>query len=303
MHDIVQTRSNVLHPAAAASRQDALPHVLHRDYETRSHAILKTVGPYKYATDPSTEVLCCAYAVDDEPVQLWTPGNPVPAEFIEAANNLSWIVCAHGAHFEDAIERHVLHFRLGWPVFSIEKQRCTQAMALAVGLPARLSTTANALELGNRKDAAGERLMHQTSKPRRAHKDEDPNQVYWFDDEDRLQRLYEYCRQDVEAERELFSRLPSLSASEQSLWELSSRINRRGFYIERAFAEAARKVAEEAATEIDVEIAELTDGKITSINQIARLSTWLLEQGYPVESLDRKAIEKFLLTELPFKVQ
>ena len=36
-------------------------HVLHRDYETRSRAILKKVGTHRYATDPSTEVLCCAY--------------------------------------------------------------------------------------------------------------------------------------------------------------------------------------------------------------------------------------------------
>jgi len=145
MHDIVQTRSNVLHPAAAASWQDALAHVLHRDYETRSQAVIKTVGTYKYATDSSTTVLCAAFTIDEGPVQLWTPGNPVPAEFIEAATNPSWIVCAHGAHFEDAIERHVLHPRFGWPVFPAEKQRCTQAMALALGLPARLSTAANAL--------------------------------------------------------------------------------------------------------------------------------------------------------------
>src|SRR5215467_8970623 len=177
-------------------------HVLHRDYETRSQAILKTVGTHKYAADFSTTVLCCAFAVDDEPVQLWRPGNPAPAEFIEAATNPSWIVCAHGAHFEDAIERHVLHPRFGWPTFPIEKQRCTMAMALAVGLPARLSTAAIALELGNRKDAAGERLMHQTSKPRRPHKDEDPTGIYWFEDQERLDRLYAYCQQDVEVERE-----------------------------------------------------------------------------------------------------
>ena len=155
MHDIIQTRSNVLHPAAAVSWRDTKLHVLHRDYETRSQAILKTVGTNVYASDASTTVLCCAYAVDEEPVQLWTPGNPVPAEFIEATTNPAWIVCAHGAHFEDAIERHVLHPRSGWRVFPIEKQRCTQAMALAVGLPARLSTVATALELSNRKDAAG----------------------------------------------------------------------------------------------------------------------------------------------------
>src|SRR5262249_40624134 len=165
--------------------------------------------------------LCCAYAVDDEPVQLWIPGDPVPAEFIEAARNPGWIVCAHGAHFEDAIERYVLHPHFNWPAFPIECQRCTHAMALPVWRPARLNAAAIALELSNRKDAAGERLMHKLSKPRRAHKDEDPSKVYWFDDDDRLQRLLEYCRQDVEVERELYSRLPSLSASEQILWELS----------------------------------------------------------------------------------
>jgi DNA polymerase len=270
-------------------------HVLHRDYETRSQAILKTVGAYKYAIDPSTEALCCAFAIDNEPVQLWTPSDPVPVEFVEAATNPSWTVCAHGAHFEDAIERHVLHPRFSWPVFPVEKQCCTMTAALAAGLPARLSAVANALELSNRKDAAGERLMHQLSKPRRARKGEDVDQVHWFDDEDRLQRLYEYCRQDVEVERELYSRLPPLSPTEQSLWELSSRINQRGFYIDRAFAEAARKIAEAAAPEIDQEIAELTAGDVTSIDQIAKLQTWLQQRGCSLEKVDRKTIEKKLL--------
>ena len=45
-------------------------HTLHRDYETRSNANLPKVGVDKYAADPSTEVLCAAYAVDDGPVQV-----------------------------------------------------------------------------------------------------------------------------------------------------------------------------------------------------------------------------------------
>src|SRR5262249_2149872 len=155
----------------------------------------------------------------------------------------------------------------------------------------------------NRKDAAGERLMHQTSKLRRPHKDERPDGVYWFEDQERLDRLYAYCKQDVEVERELYNRLPLLSVPEQSLWEFSSRINEGGFYIDRAFAEAARKIAEAAAPEIDQEISELTDGAVSSINQIAKLQAWLLEQGCPIKSLDRKAIEKLLLTELAPKAQ
>jgi DNA polymerase len=142
-------------------------HVLHRDYETRSTAILRGVGTHKYAADPNTEVLCCAFAVDQEPVQLWFPSDPVPPEFIEAANNPNWIVAAHGDHFESAIERHKMAQRFGWPEIPLNRHVCTMSMALALGLPARLSAAADALELADRKDTAGERLMQQMSKPRR----------------------------------------------------------------------------------------------------------------------------------------
>src|SRR5262249_10766839 len=244
--------------------------------------------------DASTTVLCCAYAEDEEPVQLWTPRNPVPAEF-EAAINPAWIVCAHCAHFEDAIERHVLHPSFGWPVFPIAKHRCTPAMSLSVGLREGFSRAGKALERRIRKDASGDRLLHQTSKPRRPHKNEKPDGIYWFEDQERLDRLYDYCQRDVEVERELYSRLPPLSASEQTLWELSSRINQRGFCVDRTFAEAARKIAEAAAPEIDQEIAERTAEEITSINQITKLMLWLQQHGCIMEKLDRKAIEKKLL--------
>ena len=139
-------------------------HVLHRDYEARSCVLIRVVGAHRFATHPSTEMQCCTFAVDDGPVQLWTPGDPVPPEFIEAANNPDWIVAAHGDHFETAVEHHILAPQFGWPEIPIERHRCTMAMAAAVGLPARLSALADTLELANRKDAAGERLMHQMAK-------------------------------------------------------------------------------------------------------------------------------------------
>jgi DNA polymerase bacteriophage-type len=280
---------------AAATSQ--VQHVLHRDYETRSRASLKTVGTYKYATDPSTQILCAAFAVDDGPVQLWTPSDPVPPEFEEAARNPSWIVAAHGDHFETAIEQYVLALRYAWPQIELERHRCTMSRCLAAGLPARLSAVADALEMENRKDAAGERLMHQTSKPRRPRKDEDPSLTFWFDDQERLDRLYSYCRQDVEVERELFGRLPALSPTEQSLWVLSSKINDLGFCVDRKFALAARRIAQAAAPELNTELAEITGGVVTGINQVARLLEWLQQRGYPGKSLDLKAINRQLENE------
>jgi DNA polymerase len=278
-------------PAAASSH---MQHVLHRDYETRSRAKLKTVGAQRYAVDPSTEVLCCCYAIDADPIKIWRPGDLTPAEFIAAAQNGNWIAIAHNVSFELAIEKSIMMPRYGWPQIPISRNRDTMSMALACGLPAKLSTVADALELNNRKDAAGERLMHQTSKPRRPHKDENPNSLYWFEDQERLDRLYAYCAQDVRVERELFNRLPPLSLAEQQLWQLSHQINVRGFHIDRAFAEAARKIAEQATPEIDQEITEITAGDITSINQIAKLTAWLQDHGCGLQKLDRKAIERQL---------
>ena len=287
-----------------APGHDGGQHVFHRDYETRGVLALGKVGVHRYAADSRTAVLCCAYAVDNEPVKLWTPGDAIPPEFHEAAKNPNWIAVAHNAAFEMAIEQHILGLRLGWPLIPIERQRCTMAMALALSLPARLESVARALELRHQKDAVGHRLMLMMSKPRKAHKDEDPNQIFWFQDPDRLGRLYEYCQADVEAERELFTRLQPLSPSEQALWVLDATINWRGFCIDRSLAEAARKIAQAAGPEIDDELAKATDGAVSSVNQVARLQTWLEQNGCAAKDLQKKTVAALLEdADLPAKVQ
>ena len=55
--------------------------VLYRDIETRSTLDLADTGAWRYAADPTTEVLCVAYAVDDGAVNIWTPGQAIPEEF------------------------------------------------------------------------------------------------------------------------------------------------------------------------------------------------------------------------------
>ena len=147
-------------PPPRAAHAAGVAHKLHRDYETRSQADLTKVGAARYAADPSTEVLWVAFAADNDPVKLWRPGDPVPPAWFEAAANPSWAVCAHNDAFESAIEEHKLHPLYGFPVIPPERHRCTQAAALALGLPAKLGLLADVLELSNRKDAAGEKLMH-----------------------------------------------------------------------------------------------------------------------------------------------
>ena len=114
---------------------------------------------------------------------------------------------AHNAAFEDAIARHILHPQHGFPLIPLERQRCTQAVALSLGYPAKLETLADALKLKYRKDDAGKRLMLMMAKPRKPLDHEDPNGLYWHEEPDQIDRLSDYNCTDVEVEREADTRL------------------------------------------------------------------------------------------------
>ena len=96
MHEPLRLRK------AADSGASSVQHVLHRDYETRSRLSLKFLGTPQIRRRSQHRNPSVAYAVDDGPVQLWLPDDPVPPEFIEAANNPIWVVAAHDDHFETA---------------------------------------------------------------------------------------------------------------------------------------------------------------------------------------------------------
>ena len=121
------------------------------DAETRSLLDLRKVGAARYARHPSTDVWCVAYAIDDDPVQLWLPGEPVPPAIVEAATDPNCVFVAHNANFERSIIEHILTPRYGWPAIPVERWRCTMAAALALALPADLGKVAAALSLPHQK--------------------------------------------------------------------------------------------------------------------------------------------------------
>jgi DNA polymerase len=268
--------------------------VLHRDYESRSRLNLADVGAWRYAGDPSTNIWCACYAVDDGPVKTWLPGQPIPEEFKIAAIDPDWVVIAHNDSFESAIEERLLAPRHGWPLIPIERHRCTQSLALAMALPAKLETVAAALDLTNRKDVEGSRLMLAMSRPRKSRAGEVPQAIHWVDDPEKIERLIAYCGQDVEIERELFGRLPPLSDAEQELWQLDAVINRRGFAVDVELAEAAQRIVRQRREAINVELAELTGGTITSIAQVNRLGDYLKARGHQVAGVGKRSVAAVL---------
>jgi len=266
------------------------------DAETRSTVDLEIAGAYRYAADPSTEVLVAAHAVDDGPVQLWRPGEPIPTPFIEAASDPNWHLAAHNFGFERAIATHILGPRYGWPQVPVAQQICTMAMSLAAALPGGLDAAAAALGLPA-KDRDGYRLMMRMARPRRALKGEDKDVLHWVDGPAEREQLGRYCARDTEIERMLFHRLPQLSPAEQTLWQLDAVVNERGFHVDRALAEAARSVAAAEQVAINAAVAEHTDGEITSVDQRDRIVAFVQRHGHTLAALTKRNVAAVLAHE------
>jgi DNA polymerase bacteriophage-type len=271
---------------------------LHFDIETRSTADLKKVGAYKYARHPSTEVHCVTYAVGDHgPVKLWLPGDAVPEPFV-SAQEARWICVAHNAIFDWLILQHILVPRHGFPAIPLEQMRCSSAVVKTVGLPGGLGLAAIALDLPEefRKDKAGAFVMKQMAKPRKARKNEDPDELHWHEDAGRQERLYEYGRGDTASEREIWVQLRSrrLSEFEQRVWLLDQRINGRGFCVDLELARSCKAVAEAVVKEIDRDLARITNGAITSIGQVAKTVQWLQGAGVTIKNLQKETVEETL---------
>ncbi len=267
---------------------------LHVDFETRSTADLKKVGLWNYAKDPSTEVVCMAWSFGGEP-EIWTPGQPLPADVQSHVLNRYPIV-AHNVQFERLIWNKVMFERFGWPSISIEQCRCTMVGAYSMGLPGTLEDAALAMGLRVRKDMEGRNLMLRMARPRRM----EGGKPIWWDDEERLARLYEYCKQDVRVEIALYERLMPLSDYETKIWHIDQYINTRGVEVDvlsiYAAAEAALRIKERAGRDL----ARLTGGHVTSVSALAALKGWLATQGIHTESVSKEAVADLLsLKDLP----
>lgn len=273
------------------------------DYETRSEADLKKVGSYDYARDPSTEIICLGYrfgtreTLRDAPVHLWEPlrlGEFAPDDLLAAIRDPNVMFVAHNALFEQVITRYVLAEYYGFERINmpIERWICTAALAAALSLPRRLEDVGAAIGTKVEKDMTGHRLMLRCSKPKRPSK-KDPSK--WDTDPDKLRRVGEYCRDDIEVETELFLRLRPLSPTERRVWCLDQQMNQTGIAIDRATVAGAQAIAAEAGRRYTAELAAITDGEIKTTGQVAAIRDYLADRcGLEIESLAAPVIRETL---------
>lgn len=268
--------------------------VWHVDFETRSAVDLKKTGVHVYAADPSTDAWCMAYAIDEHPAHLLRNDQfTIPGVVAQIKSHVAagGIVMAHNAAFELAIWNAVMVPRYGWPVLHPEQCRCTMAMAYAMALPGSLENAAAAVGLEIRKDMDGRNVMMRMAKPRKIN---DDGTIIWWEDEDRLQKLYAYCKQDVEVERALEKRLRPLSPEEQQLWVLDQQINNRGIHVDLPVIHKAIRIVEKEKARLDRAMAKVTGGQVTTCNQVAALTEWITGQGIDVNGLAKADIVELL---------
>jgi DNA polymerase len=268
------------------------------DIESRSVASLRDVGAWNYAAHATTEPLCLFFAVDDDEPRRWLPGEPVPAPLFDVAHDpKTWNLIAHHAEFERAVLERVLIPRYGFPPIPLEAQHCTQQLALASAYPAELDLLAQALGLlPYRKDHAATKAMREITRPRKPRKGEKHATPQWDEDTTKRELLFARCRLDVITTRAVWQhpKLKHPEASERTSQVLDAIINRRGVPIDRVFVEAARTLAIRETDAINIKLAHLTAGNITSVDQTQRFLAEINARGHRMTSMTKRSVSAVL---------
>jgi DNA polymerase bacteriophage-type len=278
------------------------------DFETRSTVDLKTQGAYRYAEDPTTDVWCMAWAFDDEEPVIWTPdakvghlceryepSAPLPCRVVEHILS-GGEIRAWNAQFERLIWREIMVKRYNCPPVAPEQWVCSAAEAAAMALPRSLDQCALVCKVGLTKDLEGYEQMLRMSRPRKIN---DDGTIVWWDVEERKQRLYSYCKQDVRVERALVKALRRLTPREREMYLLDQRMNDHGVGIDVDLVRAAQRVAGEGTNRADAELAALTGGAVDAVSNHKMLLGWVKLQGVDATSVAKPAVAELLEGELP----
>ena len=144
---------------------------LHIDIETYSPEPIGDTGNYKYAMHPEFEILLCAWAFDNDPVQCFdlAQGDELPQWFIDSLTDETIIKCAHNATFERVCFTMLLR-RQGvlkqdeW--LDAKQWKCSMIQCARCGLPLSLDQAGAALGITQQKMKEGKALIQLFCTPR-----------------------------------------------------------------------------------------------------------------------------------------
>ena len=272
------------------------------DFESASDADLSVVGAYAYWEHPTTEILCLCWHAPIRGEGRWIPSvnDGVLTTLRDLAADPNVIFEAHNAAFEQAGWELVMVRQYGMPPLPPERWDDTMARCFYRGLPGALDKAGGVLGLVERKDTEGRALTLSLSKPMtmvawEAKRPEDVTKAAWkrqfvkgtYDRSlPTLQRVAEYCAQDVRTEIELSKAVGPLSAYERRVWVLDQKMNQRGLRLDLDYIAASRAVVAEATKPLLAEFEKLTG--IDRPTKAKQLLEWCNKQGLAIDSLAKE---------------
>jgi len=259
------------------------------DFETFSGADLKQVGAWRYAEDPTTNVICLCFEwpnAGDTLILTWRPETGHDKELRALVTNPEVIFSAHNAGFEKAIWRRIMVPLFGFPDIPNERWHDTLAVCAMKGLPLELDVACGALGLEG-KDREGSKLVKDYSKFAPRNWARAGSYLVEHNEENR-QRIYSYCRQDVRAERNLANRVRDFQPGERAVWLLDQTINERGVLLDLEYIDAAQQIVRDASAAMAIEFADITGG--LAATQVGKLRDWCGGEGVILPDLRKETI-------------
>lgn len=265
------------------------------DLETFSSVDLKRCGVARYVESPDFEILLLGYAFDDEPVQVvdLARGEQLPGRVADALCDHAVIKAAYNAAFEIAcIARHYNIF------VDVTQWRCTSVHALYLGLPGNLGEVGKVVGLDEDQQKLGSgwsliRYFCIPCKPTKTNGGRTRNLPKH--DPAKWELFVEYCKRDVETEREIARRLAKfpVPGTEWELWHLDQRMNNAGMKIHRRLVDNAIVCDAQVRERLVAEAMQLTG--LDNPNSRDQLLAWLQEEtDDEIADLTKKTVPALL---------
>lgn len=254
------------------------------DFETYCDLDIKKVGAFKYTDHPSCRILCMSYKLNDEEVKVWTPDQKWPEELKDIHENT--IVYAFSATFEYLVwntigcKDHPKYFKT-IPLYQFID---VKALCARYKMPQSLGKAAIALKCNTEKMVTGTRLIRICCMP-----DGSPTEKDYQD-------LYEYCRIDTVVTHEILQKLPSdhLIESEQQLWELTFKMNKRGVPIDKKAVQSIVKYLAGYMEDVKKILPEITDNYVQTPGQIQKIREYCAEYDIVLPNLQIETVNEYL---------
>ena len=268
------------------------------DIESYSEANLQKTGVYRYAEDPSFEILLFGVSVDGNPVKVYDvkQGEKLPEGILTALQDNAVIKSSFNAMFE-----RVCLSRYLWDLGRLPRGQyldprgwhCDMVWSGYMGLPMSLKGAGAVLGLNEQKMEEGGELITYFCKPYRptsrngyGHRNL-PEHV-----PEKWELFKAYNQRDVEVEMAIEEKLKAHPVPAQ-IWEeyiLDQQINDRGIQIDTGMVRKAIELDEQSAYHLREEMQSIT--RLENPQSVIQMQKWLKANGVELESLGKKELAK-----------